>query len=438
MEKFSDKLKFKLNKIAKKWDVYIEQKEKNEVLVNDGKAENKISGLTTGFSVRLFKNNKMAYCYGSGNDFEKKLNDLKFNFFIEGYENFEFFSNGKINKVKTFDENLKNIDINKKINVILETEKYAKGLNKKVKFVRDFNYSEEIKKIFYENSNGFKAEYEKTTVYTFLTMIFREKTDEIAIDGVKSAVRYSDLNFKNLVEDIGERGSKLLNGKSVKSGYYDVVLPSRISSEFISFIAPLFFAENIRKKKSLFCESKSGEKIASEKITIKDDALFDYGTGSFPFDGEGNSGKNKLLVENGILKGFLYDNLNAILMKKEPTGNSIRQDFKKFPECGASNFYIEKSNLKKEDVLNKFSGIVIDSLMGLHTIDTVSGNFSLGMNGWLMKNGKILQPIKETLITGNLKELLKNIEMVGDDLEFYFNFGSPTLFIKNVLISGKE
>lgn len=199
-----------------------------------------------------------------------------------------------------------------------------------------------------------------------------------------------------------------------------------------------FFAENIRKKKSLFWESKIGEKIASEKITVKDDALFDYGVGSFPFDGEGNSGKNKILVGNGVLKGFLYDNLNAILMKKEPTGNSIRQDFKKIPECGASNFYIEKSNIKKEDVLKNFNGIMIDSLMGLHTIDTVSGNFSLGMNGWLIKNGKILQPIKEALVIGNLKEFLNNIEIVCDDLEFHFNFGSPTLFIKNVLVSGKK
>lgn len=182
MEKILNKIKFKLNKIAKKWDIYFEQKEKNEILINDGKAENKISGLTTGFSVRLFKNNKMAYCYGSGNDFEKRLNN--FNFFIEGYENFKFFLDGTINKVNTFDENLKKINMDKKVNALLETEKYTKGLNKKIKLVRDFNYSEEIKKIFYENSNGFKAKYEKTTVFTFLTMIFREKKDDIAIDGI--------------------------------------------------------------------------------------------------------------------------------------------------------------------------------------------------------------------------------------------------------------
>lgn len=252
MEKILNKIKFKLNKIAKKWDIYVEQKERKEILVNDGKVENRISGLISGFSVRLFKNNKMAYCYGNPKDFEKKINDLKFNFFIEGFENFNFFSDGKISNVNIYDADLKKININEKIKAILETEKYAKGLNKKIKMVRDFNYSEEIKKIFYENSNGFKAKYEKTTVFTFLTMIFREKKGDIAIDGVKSAVRYSDLDFKKIVESMKERGIKLLNGKSVKSGYYDIVMPSYISSEFMNYIVPLFFCRKYKEKEITF------------------------------------------------------------------------------------------------------------------------------------------------------------------------------------------
>ncbi len=441
MEKFIKKLKDKINKISDKWDIYIEEKEKNEIIINDKKPEKIKNSNLRGIALRIFKKNKMSFVsalIGNG-DIDHLIDKLKDSLFIEGYKEHKFFSRDTDdNNLKLYDANIKRESFKSKTKKLLEMEKYTKNLSKKIKHIRDIGYFENFENIFYLNSDGFKDNYTKAYIYTFLSVIASDKNDEVVVDGIKSGIKFNDFDFKKIGEKTAERAINLLNAKSVPSGKYNLIFPYYIASEFISYIAPLFFAENIRKKKSLFWQNKDGDKILSENITIKDDACENWQIGSFPFDGEGNSGFNKVIVEKGILKDFLYDNINAVYFNKDKPGNSLRPDFNKLPQCGAANFYIEKGNYKLNEILKNFSGIFINSIMGGHTIDTVSGNFSLGINGWLYKNGKMFHPIKETLMTGNLKELFYNVEYVFDDLDFYFNFGSPSLFIKDVLISGKE
>ncbi len=442
MEKLIKKLRDKVNKISKKWDIFLDLKFKNEIIINDGKVEKLKNAEISGFAIRVFKNSKMAFVCGAMRDeiLDSLLDKLKDSLFIEGYEKHKFFNNVdvNINDLKIYDDNIIKESFKRKIKRIIDFEKFTKNLNKKIKFVRDTGYFEDISKIFYINSEGFKNEFEKSLIYTFLSVVANDKDEEVIVDGLKSGVRLKDINLENLGKDTAIRAVDLLNGKSVSSGRYDLILPFYVASEFISYIAPLFYADNIRKKKSLFWQEKEENRILSDKITIRDDALLNWHCGSFAFDGEGNSGMNKKVVENGILKNFLFDNLNAVYFNKEKAGNSIRKDFQKLPECGVSNFYIEKGDAKLKEVLKNFTGIFINSIMGGHTIDTVSGNFSLGINGWFYNKGKVIYPIKEVLMTGNLKELFYNVEYVCDDIEFYFNYGSPSLFIKNILISGKE
>ncbi len=442
MERLIKKLRDKINKISPKWDIFLELKFKNEILINDGKIEKLKNTEISGVAVRIFKNNKMAFVCSIIKDkiLDSLLHKLKDSLFIEGYEKHKFFNNENtyIKGLKIYDENIKKESLKRKTKKIIDFEKFTKKLSKKIKFIRDTGYFEDVSKIFYLNSEGFKGEFEKSLIYTFLSVIANDKNDEVIVDGVKSGVRLKDINLENLGKVTAKRAVNLLNGKSISSGRYDLIFPSYVSSEFVSYITPLFYADNIRKKKSLFWQEKEGNKILSEKITIRDDALLNWYCGSFAFDGEGNSGENKNVVENGILKNFLFDNLNAVYFNKEKAGNSIRKDFQKLPECGVSNFYIEKGKTKLKEILKNFTGIFINSIMGGHTIDTVSGNFSLGVNGWFYNKGKIIHPIKEVLMTGNLKELFYNVEYVCDDIEFYFNYGSPSLLIKNILISGKE
>ncbi len=88
-------------------------------------------------------------------------------------------------------------------------------------------------------------------------------------------------------------------------------------------------------------------------------------------------------------------------------------------------------------ILKNISGIFVNSMMGLHMTDTVSGNFSLGINGWVFEDGEKKQAVKEVLITGNVKDFLANISAVGNDLKFYFSFGSPTIVVKDITLAGK-
>jgi PmbA protein len=160
--------------------------------------------------------------------------------------------------------------------------------------------------------------------------------------------------------------------------------------------------------------------------------------GSFPVDAEGFAGADKAVVKNGRLEAFLFDGLNAAHFKTVSTGNCRRAGFKAMPEPGVSNFYIPSGKTNRQEALSKFSGIYADSLMGLHTANPVSGNFSLGASGWLYEKGKIIKPVKEVLIAGNIKDIMKKVKAVCDDLEFFFNLGAPTVIIGGINVAGKE
>jgi PmbA protein len=139
------------------------------------------------------------------------------------------------------------------------------------------------------------------------------------------------------------------------------------------------------------------------------------------------------VVESGKLNTFLYDIINAGYFRTETTGNSSRPDFKGLPDCGPSNFYINPGSGKSEGE----TGILVNSLMGLHMTDTISGNFSLGINGWLVEKGEKKQAVKETLITGNIRDFLMKVDVICGDLKFYGQFGSPTIVVRDISVAGK-
>ena len=155
--------------------------------------------------------------------------------------------------------------------------------------------------------------------------------------------------------------------------------------------------------------------------------------GSFPFDGEGVPSQENELVREGCFQGFLFDVYYGRKLGKPSTGNAVRGGIKERPVCAPRGFYIGQG---ATDVDGAFrDGIIIEELMGTHTANTVTGDFSVGALGHICKNEE-RRPFKGVIFSGNVFELFKNVKAAGNDLTFYGPYGSPTLYITGLKISG--
>jgi len=195
-------------------------------------------------------------------------------------------------------------------------------------------------------------------------------------------------------------------------------------------------ADQVQRGKS-FLAGKQTQAIGSPIVTLIDEPRRLRGVGSALFDAEGLPTQNRTLVEKGILQEYLYDHTTAQRAGKASLANATRASYKALPEPGTSNFYIQPGLLSQQDLLRDVKrGLYIHNVMGLHTVDTISGDFSLGIMGEFIENGVCAHGVRGVTMGGNLLDLLMNVDAVGSDLVFAGGMGSPTWRIRDISVGG--
>jgi len=249
------------------------------------------------------------------------------------------------------------------------------------------------------------------------------------------------LDSKKLSEEIVHKAVSKLDASSVPSGKYTLLLGDEAACDILDTFSGIFSAEAIQKGFSLL-KGKIGESIASDIVTIRDDAFVKGSVTETAFDSEGVGTKNLVLVEEGILKGILHNRKTAQKDKTASTGNGFRS-YKGSLSVGSKNFYIVPGKLSHEELLSHLcDGIYITDVSGLHAgTNTVSGDFSLLCDGFLVENGKVKRAVEQITIAGNFFTLLKRITHIGKDIFFSSPgiagaTGSPELLISDIDVSG--
>jgi PmbA protein len=184
-----------------------------------------------------------------------------------------------------------------------------------------------------------------------------------------------------------------------------------------------------------FLVGQLGSRIASEALTVYDDGRMPRGFGSRPFDGEGLPTRKTMVVERGVLRSYLLDTYSGRKLGLESTGNATRSVGDSL-SVGPTNFYAEPGPTVPEDIVRSVKrGLYVTELMGFG-INMVTGDYSRGATGLWIENGELAYPVEEITIAGNLKQMLREIELVGCDLEFRGRIASPTIKIAEMTIAG--
>ena len=254
---------------------------------------------------------------------------------------------------------------------------------------------------------------------------------------------YESLDIDKLAARISTEATGKLGAAPVSSGKYTVVLDSEAAADLLTTFCGIFSADAIQKGFSLLGD-KMGTQIAPAFVSIHDDAFTEKSITAIPFDSEGVATKNKILVKNGILTSILHNRKTASKEGTKSTGNGFRSGYKGSVSIGPTNFYIEPGQQDLISLLDSVgNGLYIKELAGLHSgTNTVSGDFSLSCEGYLIEKGKLGRPVDQITLADNFYAFLMKITSVGVDL--YFNppsdagsIGSPSLVFRDVSIAGE-
>lgn len=207
-------------------------------------------------------------------------------------------------------------------------------------------------------------------------------------------------------------------------------------------------ASSVAKGMSEF-SGKLGQQVASSCVTLIDDGSIPGLWGSLGMDDEGNPTQRNVLIENGILKGYLIDRLESRRMGMPATGSGRRQNYRFAPEARMSNTFIAPGTSTREEIISSVEkGLFVGNING-GSVNPVTGDFNFSVaQCWLIENGRLTEPVYGATLIGNGGDVLKQVDMVGNNLvhgqgycyntsgALFINAGQPTIRVKNILVGG--
>lgn len=246
---------------------------------------------------------------------------------------------------------------------------------------------------------------------------------------------FNDLDPEKVGTTAGLMASGLLGGEPPESGNYPAVLPPVVVVKLIGPLLASFSADEIQKGRSRLA-GRSDERVFSELLSLTDDGLIRGGVGTVPFDDERVPPVPRQLIEKGQVRGFLHTLRTSSKEGVAPTGNGFRGSLAQHPSAGITNLIIEPGKEPAESNLPGGTVMRVETLLGAHTIDRVSGDFSLGAAGYILMDGEQSAPFRNSTVSGNLFDLFSGILAVGSDLSFYGSIGAPTVLVESMIFSG--
>jgi PmbA protein len=251
--------------------------------------------------------------------------------------------------------------------------------------------------------------------------------------------RFLDFNFELIGHTATERAAGQLGQKGVETAATAVIMrPSAAFDIMCNTVIPALYGPAVKKDESVYA-GRIGQQVAASGLTLMDDGTFNKGLNTFAMDEEGYPSRKNVLIEDGILKMFLYDEFAALESDAAPTGNAMHSDRQE-----ARNVILRGETMSEEEMIkNTMNGVLVLDVLGAHTSNRASGDFSVAIySGYAIKNGELAYPLKGGMIGGNMPKMLMdaaladNYKAVGSGLSSVTGY-IPSLKFENVHVSGE-
>ncbi|HEX5647262.1 MAG TPA: metallopeptidase TldD-related protein [Nitrospira sp.] len=287
------------------------------------------------------------------------------------------------------------------------------------------------------NSHGFVGSYQSSSFSLSVSPIATETgTGAMQRDAwYEVQHKFARLaSAESIGQEAARRAVRRLGARRVATKRVPVVFDQETAGSLLANLCSAVSGYGLYKRAS-FLLDQLGHTVASDRITVYDDGRMVGGLGSRPFDGEGLATRKNTIVERGVLTSYLLDTYSGKKLGLPSTGNASRS-VGESPSVGPTNFYLVPGVKTPMEIIGTVKeGLYLTEVIGFG-INMVTGDYSRGACGFWIENGELAFPVEEITIAGNLKQMLKDIELVGNDLVFRGRIASPTLKISEMMVAG--
>ena len=429
----ADKCVKEVEKLSDNWEIFIANSETIEVESKNDILSFAKQEIEKGVGIRIIKDNKIGFAYTTDLDkiyetAQKALDNAKLN---KLDENYEFAHVEKVTDVKgTYDARYDDLSLD-------ECCKFLENIIERTKDndcnVTSAGFSASKGEELIINSNGVSI-YDKGTGFSGGLSIYIEKDGQYAASYDYNTSRHLDLEYEKLTDDACKLVHDSLYPKTIETKNCDVILDYYAASGLLSTFIQGFNSENVLRGRSIL-HDKINTEITDSNLTIIDNPLLENAMGTSKCDGEGTASKKTTLVEDGVLKSFLYDIYTANKSGCESTSNGYRASYLTTPDVSPSNLELKFKNSIGLDEID--SGIITTNVLGAHTANPISGDFSVELsNAFTVENGEITDGVKKAMISGNIYELMKKCESIESEIKQKGSFIIPKIMIHDLKVIG--
>lgn len=423
-------------------EVFLRDGQSTTIEVRDGAIENAITRGERGIGIRVLRGGRVGFAYSSDLSpagIEDCVNASRDIASVTEPDPDVSIATRQIESpdLRLYEPGIDDRSVQERADVAFAVERAAKSVDPRITGFRKTTYSDGTLTTIVATTADVRGTYRET--------YFSVGTSAVATAGEERQIGYHGEAKRQFAavdpEAVGRRSAELAIGKlgaqAFKTQTLPIVLDPYMGISLLGALVPLFSADSVIKGKSLFA-GKLGEAVASDRVTIVDDARTPGALRSAPFDGEGVATTTRTLVDKGVLRGYLSSLKTAKKMEQSPTGNARRSSYAAPSRIGAANFHLAPGDTSPDALVQGLDrSLRITSLLNLHTVDPISGEFSLGATGEYLEQGERRYPVQGITIAGNLTTLLASITGVASDLLFGSSgLGSPTFVISQLSIGG--
>ena len=424
-------------------EAYVSRGGETAIRVYEGEVEHFVSAQSEGVGIRVIRDGRTGFAYAgtlSPEAIAEVLADARDNVAFGTPDEFAGLAvpDGVAQVPQKFwDEALAAYPTADKIGLTKELERLTLGIDARVR-VEEANYDDDWGEVAVATTTGIRESGRGNSCYVSVSTLADDADETQTGFGFSVGDSPHDFNLQRAAREAADRATRLLGAVKPQSKRTTVVLDPFVTSQFLSVISSTLNGENVAKGRSFFA-GRLGDTVADPRITLVDDPTNPLAYTATDIDGEGLAARRNVLIENGVLTMFVHSSYSGRRMGTPSTGNATRGGFAGTPGTGCLAMQLTPGTRSQEELISSIDdGVLIQMVAGLHSgVNPVSGDFSTGASGMIIRNGAVAEPVREFTIASTLQRMLLDIVDIGNDVDWLpMRAMGMSLVIRDVTMSG--